>query len=425
MPESASSLAIVNARVVTPPSLGVRRGGAMSDVLVLPRAGVRVKDGLVVEVSADLAPRPGELVVDAASRVLVPGFVDCHTHACFAGDRLDEWEQRLAGTSYLDILRAGGGIMSSVRATRTAGQERLTRLLHQRLDRMLRLGSTTIEVKSGYALSTEGELAMLRAIARAAAQHEAWVVPTALLGHALDPDVERREFIERVVHETLAGVHAEFPGAAVDAFCENGAWTLDETLLLLRKALELGHPVRVHADQFNSLGMVEAAIELGARSVDHLEASTPQTLKKLADSPTIGVALPCCGVHMTGRGGAGGMFADLRTLVDLGGACAIATNLNPGSAPCYSIPAAMAASVRCCGLSWREAMTATTVNAAGVLGLFDRGAIVPGARADLLLLHHTDERSLCFEFGSNPVRSVMVNGRLLGQRGPHDDHAGL
>jgi imidazolonepropionase len=413
-------LAIVNARVVTPPGFGVRRGFAMRELMVLDGATVVVRGGRVERVAAGEVG-DGARVIDAAGRVLMPGFVDCHTHACFAGSRLDEWERKLRGESYLEILKSGGGIMSTVRAVRGTGEEELRELTRTRLERMLALGSTTVEVKSGYGLSTAAELKMLRATRAAASGFAGTVVQTAMLGHAIDEAAGGREaFIERTIGETLPAVHAEFPGVAVDAFCESGAWTLEETTRLLRAAVELGHPIRVHADQFNSLGMVEAAIGLGARSVDHLEASTAGTLGALANSPTatptpatLGVGLPCCGVHMTGRGGAGAMYADLRSLVDLGGACAIATNFNPGSSPCFSMAAAMGAAVRCCGLSCAEAITAGTVNGAAVLGLVDRGAIVAGARADLVLLRCRDEREVCFEFGSDVVDVVVAGGRVV------------
>lgn len=420
-----TSLLITNARIVTPPALGPRRGTEMNELRVLEGVSVRVRDGVIEQVAPKLAPEPGDTVIDARGCVVMPGFVDSHTHACFAGSRLDEWEQRLAGVSYLDVLRRGGGIMHTVRETRAASPDDLAATTRERLLLMVESGSTTIEVKSGYGLTADAELKMLRAISEAAIGVPATVAATALLGHAIDPESSRSGFIDTTVRETLDAVHREFPAVPIDAFCEDGAWTKQEATLLLARARDLGHPVRIHADQFNSLGMVEAAIELGARSVDHLEASTPHTLHKLADSPTIGVGLPCCGVHMTGRGGAGGMFADLRTLVDLGGACAIATNFNPGSAPCYSMPTAMAAAVRCCGLTWREAITAATVNSAAVLGLTDRGAIVPGARADIVMLRHRDEREICFEFGSNPVRLVIVGGRIVGDETADDDHLGL
>ncbi len=425
-------LIIRGARVVTPvrematAGVGALRGRAMDELRVWPRADVLVEGGVIREVAASLAARPrgqGVTEFDANGRVLLPGFVDCHTHLCWAGSRLDEWDQKRRGVTYQEILKSGGGIMSTVHAVRAASQGELEASLRERLRRALALGTTTIEVKSGYGLSAEAEIKMLRAIrvvatesaavagsARAGAdrvgERRPSVFATALLGHAIDVDAEDvvGGFVERTIHATLDVVHREFPGIPVDAFCEQGAWSLEDTTRLLSRAKGLGHPVRVHADQFTSLGMVERAIELGARSVDHLEASTPATLAALAKSSTMGVLLPCCGFHLDGR------YANGRAIIDGGGAVAIATNANPGSAPCFSMPLAIALAVRHCGLTSHEAIAAATINAAAVLGLFDRGTIELGAPGDLVLLHDRDERSLAYEFGHSPVAEVFVGG---------------
>ncbi|MBY0262703.1 MAG: amidohydrolase family protein, partial [Phycisphaerales bacterium] len=192
-----------------------------------------------------------------------------------------------------------------------------------------------------------------------------------------------------------------------DADCEKGAWSLADTTRLLKAAADRGHPVRVHADQFNALGMLEAAIDLGARSVDHLEASTPEGLVALARSDTFGVMLPACGFHLDGR------YAKGRAFLDAGGKLALATNLNPGSAPCFSMPMVIALAVRHLGLSVAEAIGATTANAASLLGLTDRGHLAPGARADVIMLAHEDERALGAEIGGNPVELVIVNGQII------------
>jgi imidazolonepropionase len=405
------SVLFTSARVLTMGGPGAKRGGALGDLGILARASVRVDGDRISEVSAGtLSPRPGERVIDAAGRVLMPGFVDCHTHACFAGDRLDEWKMKLDGAAYLDILQAGGGIMSTVRAVRKATQAELESLLAERLATFLANGTTTVEIKSGYGLSTADELKMLRAIAAAASRWPGTVRATALLGHAIDPDVPG--FVERTINETLPVIHAEFPGIAVDAFCERGAWSLADTVRLFGAARGLGHPIRVHADQFTSMGMVREAVRLGATSVDHLEATTAEDAAVLAKSETFAVGLPCTGLHLAKP--SGGDFAHLRRLVDLGAKVAIATNFNPGSSPTLSMPLAIAAAVRFCGLTPTEAITACTTNAAALLGLTDRGFIAPGARADLVLLRHRDERLLAYEMGGNPVDMVVAQGRVVG-----------
>lgn len=399
------TLHIRNARVITL-ARGPRRGAALGDLAVIERGDVVVLGDKIAGVGPRLSPGRIVETIDAQGRVLMPGFVDCHTHACWAGDRLDEWEMKRRGVPYLDILKAGGGIMSTVRAVRAASEQDLAASLGARLETMLREGTTTVEVKSGYGLSAEHELKMLRAIRAAAAMPGGpTVAVTALLGHAIDPDAPG--FVDGTIGATLDAVHAAFPGIAVDAFCEQGAWSLADTVRLLTRAGELGHPIRVHADQFNALGMTREAVRLGAVSVDHLEASTPDDLRLLAASPTFGVVLPICGFHVDGR------YANGRAFIDAGGAIALATNYNPGSAPCPSMPMAIALGVRHCGLSPGEAIAACTVNAATLLGLSDRGTIAVGQRADMILLRHTDERMLAYEFGGNPVDAVILGGAVV------------
>jgi imidazolonepropionase len=380
---------------------GPRRGQALRELGVIPHGEVLVADGKIAAVGEKVeAPAHAE-VIDAAGRVLMPGFVDCHTHACWAGDRLDEWEQQLNGVPYLDILKAGGGIHSTVRAVHEATQKQLAASLRERLGQMLRGGTTTVEVKSGYGLNTEAELKMLRAIRRAASDWPGTVVATALLGHAVEGDLE--EYSRMVTKEMLAEVSREFPDIAVDAFCEKEAWSVEACVKLFEKARK-HHPIRVHADQFNSLGMIPQAIRLHARSVDHLEASTKADLQALAASNTFGVILPGTGFHTDQR------FAKAGFFVDRGGALALATNCNPGSSPTHSMPFALALAVRFCGLLPAEAIVAATWNPAQLLGFSDRGSIEPGKRADLVLLHHKDERQLAYELGGNPVDLVICGG---------------
>ncbi len=381
-----------------------RRGAALGQLGIVERGDVLVRDGVIAAVEPALDAPPDTQIIEAGGRVLMPGFVDCHTHACWAGDRLAEWEQKLQGRTYLDILKHGGGIHATVRAVREATQKQLASGLRDRLGLMLREGTTTVEVKSGYGLTTEAELKLLRAIRRAATEWPGTVVATALLGHAFEGELE--EYAKMVVKEMLPEVAREFPEITVDAFCERDAWTVEACVRLFEKARK-HHPIRVHADQFNSLGMIPEAIRLFARSVDHLEAATKADLVALAASETMGVILPATGFHTDQRYTRAGFF------VDQGGAVALATNCNPGSAPTHSMPFAIALAVRHCGLTPAEAIAAATVNAAAVLGLADRGRIEPGLRADLILLHHRDERQLAYELGGNPVDLVICNGQKI------------
>ncbi len=420
---------IYNARVLTlagDPAL--LRGTTTGDLGTIERGWVRIEGNTIAEVGVGDPPPPtttpgatgqspvptrppDPTTIDAHGRVLSPAFVDCHTHLCWAGERLAEWEAKLNGTSYLDILAAGGGILATVRAVRNATQDELTTHLQQRLAWMLREGTTTVEIKSGYGLDTESELKMLRAIHDAANTWQGTVVATACIGHAIDPDAttdnDRAAFIRRTIDETLPAVTAEFPGVAIDAYCERGAWGVAACVELFDRAQAAGHPVRVHADQFNPLGLTGEAIARGYTSVDHLEATTPDDLRALAASDTFGVMLPCSGFHTDGR------YGDGRAFLDAGGRLAIATNTNPGSSPCQSMPMAIALAARHNGLTPAEAIACATASPAALLGLADRGRIEPGCRADLVLLRHRDERALAFEFGGDPTDVVVCAGVVV------------
>jgi imidazolonepropionase len=409
------SLLLRHARVLTlaQPKTGTsvfggarpRRGAALRDLGVITRGDVHVVDGKIAAVGVDLPVPPDVEVLEADGRVLMPGFVDCHTHACWAGDRLDEWDQQLSGVTPAEILKRGGGIHTTIRAVREATRKQLAAALRTRLDLMLRHGTTTVEVKSGYGLTAEAELKMLHAIQRAAQEWPGTVVPTALLGHGIEGDVATHT--RMVVREMLPAVWHEFPGITVDACCEEGGWPVEACVRLLERASKHGLTIRVHADQSTSLGMVPEALRLHARSVDHLENATKADLLALAASDTFGVIAPATSFHTGGRYARGGAF------IDAGGLIALATDSNPATAPTYSMPFALALAVRSCGLTPAEAITACTVNAAAVLGLSDRGTIEPGQRADLILLRHRDERLLGHELGGNPVEWVISGGQRV------------
>ncbi len=396
-------LLIRNARILTlAGDARPRRGAAMRELGIIPAGDVLVGEGTIAAVGPKLEAPEGTEVIEARGRVLLPGFVDCHTHACWAGDRFDEWERRLRGAPPRELLAAGGGLPATVRAVRAETKKQLASALKPRLDVFLREGTTTVEIKSGFGLATEEELKLLRAIVRAGHEWPGTIVPTALLGASFEGNLD--EYARMVVKEMLPEIAREFPDIAVDAICERDAWSVDACVRLFEKAKKY-HPIRVQADRFTSLGMVPEAIRLDARSVDHLEASTKADLQLLAASRACAVILPCAGFDSNQRYARAGFF------IDAGGAVALGTDCGPGAAPVFSMPFAIALAVRYCGLSPAEAITAATVNAAAVLGLADRGTIAAGQRADLLLLRHTDERMLGCETGGNPVDLVLCAGR--------------
>jgi imidazolonepropionase len=400
---------IARARVLTLAGpAGPRRGAALRDLGVLRRGWVEVTGGRIAAVGPGEPPRrPGATVIDAAGGVLLPAFVDCHTHACWAGERFGEFEEQVAGVPYLEILARGGGIMSTVRAVRGATREELREALLARLRKMALLGTGTVEVKSGYGLETGSELRMLRAIDEARRLAPLRVMATFLGAHALDPENPR--FVEETIEETLPAVAAEFPGITADAYCERGAWSLADTRRYFERARALGCPLRVHTDQFSSLGATRLAIELGARSVDHLEALAEADLDAVARAAgTVAVALPCSGFHLDGR------YAPARRLIDAGAAVALATNFNPGSAPTPSMPFILALAARKLRLSPAEAITAATWNGACVLGAeAEVGSIEPGKRADLQLWECGDERALCHEIAGPGPALVVLGGEVV------------
>jgi len=408
-----SSFIIVNARILTLAGENApRRNEALRDLGIIENGFLAVNEGVIEHVAEGLPDEdfinahPNAPVVDANGRVVMPAFVDCHTHTCWAGSRLEEFEMGLQGVPYLEILEQGGGIMSTVRAVREASKEDLSYDVLGRLGLMASQGTTTVEIKSGYGLTTESELKMLRAIHDASQDVPQLIVGTFLGAHAIDP--EQENFTDIVIHETLPAIVQEFPGITCDAYCETGAWSVEETTKLFEKAIELDCPIRAHVDQFNPLGMLTRAVELGARSVDHLEHSTDNELQHLAKSNSIAVLLPASGFCLNDA------YARGRYIADLGCPIAIATNYNPGSAPSPSMPFTISLACRRLGLTPAEAITASTFNAACVLNLQDRvGSLEIGKQADLQLIDCEDERDIAWHIAAGGPLLVAIKGEIV------------
>tara|TARA_X000001036_G_scaffold16071_3_gene13426 strand:+ start:4129 stop:5400 length:1272 start_codon:yes stop_codon:yes gene_type:complete len=408
-----NSFIIVNARILTLAGENApRRNEFLADLGIIENGFLSVQDGVIEQIAQGLPDEdfinnhPEVPVVDANGRVLMPSFVDCHTHTCWAGSRLEEFEMGVRGVPYLDILAQGGGIMSTVHAVREASQEDLCFNVLGRLGLMASQGTTTVEIKSGYGLTTESELKMLRSIHDASQDVPQLIVGTFLGAHAIDPDQEN--FVDIVIHETLPAIVQEFPGITCDAYCEKGAWSVEETTKLFKKAIELDCPIRAHLDQFNPLGMLSHAVELGAKSVDHLEHSTDEELKLLAKSDTIAVLLPASGFCLNDA------YPRGRFIADIGCPIAIATNYNPGSAPSPSMPFTISLACRRLGLTPAEAIVASTFNAACVLNLQDKvGSLEVGKQADLQLLDCEDERELAWHVASGGPLLVSIKGEIV------------
>jgi len=399
-------------QLVTAVGAEAKRGLAMREVTVLEQAAMAVSGGRVAWVGKASEWRGGAVTtVDVGGAAMVPGLIDPHTHAVWAGDRLADFEARAQGATYEQILKAGGGIRSTVRATAAAPVAELAALAKPRVEALMRSGATTIEVKSGYGFEPAAEMAMLEAIkvlaAEARARGGARIVATLLI-HVPPVDVaERRGYVERVCAELIPQAAARGLASAVDVFVEREAWQVDEAEQIFLCAKQHGLAVKLHSDQFHRVGGVALGVRMGALSVDHLEAAGDEEIALLGASRTVATVLPGVSLHL------GIPVAAGRKLIDAGAAVAVGTDLNPGSSPLFSSAAALALAVRMNGLTAQEALVAGTVNAACALGLSDRGRLEAGCLADFLVLHARDWRELVYVLGANPVREVWVGGRKV------------
>ena len=397
-------------QVVSPAGVGAPlRGRALAEVRVLERGYVLCEKGRIAAVGSmadlDAASFQDDVVeLDGRGREAVPGLVDCHTHACFAGDRAAEFELRSRGASYEELHAAGAGILATVRATRAAGRDGLERALQRHRAWMLAHGTTTFEAKSGYGLDAETELAQLEAIAAAGG------VPTWLGAHAVPPEFGGADaYLDFALRDVLPA--AARIAEAGDVFLERGAFDADQARRYLEACREAGLTLRLHADQFTEVGGVPLAVELGARSVDHLEATGPAGVAALAASGVTAVLLPVAALFLDRP------MPPARALVDAGAIVALATDFNPGSAFCESLPVVMSLACTQLRLAPAEALAAATVNAAHVLGRGDRlGRLEPGQAADLVLLDAPDWRYLAYHLGGEDVAVVVKEGEVAWER---------
>lgn len=399
---------------------GPQRGGELGRLGIIEDGAVLFQDEKIVAVgpTAELrAAYPNEPTLDAGGRVVMPGFVDPHTHAIWAGDRSAEFELRLQGKTYLEILAEGGGIHSTVRASRCGSMEALMAETRPRLWSMFTCGTTTAEVKTGYGLRTAAELRMLQSLIHLDQEGPMEIAPTFMGAHAIPPEYKERpqEYSDLVACTMLPVLKDWWPHNApfhpmpfVDVFCETGAFSLEQARTILVKAKELGFPLKIHADEFDNLGGASLAAELGAVSADHLVKTSPGDIEALAKSNTVAVALPCTPFGLAERD-----YTPARAILEAGGLLAIATDLNPGTAWCENIQFALALACRYMRLIPAEAIAAATINAAAAIQRADRiGSIEPGKQADLLILSVPDYRHLGYRFGTNLVQTVVKKGRV-------------
>jgi imidazolonepropionase len=386
---------------------GVLRGRALADVEVIENAYVLCAGGAIESVGRmrDLAVPAHEVIeLDGRGTCAIPGLVDCHTHTCFAGERVDEFAARARGASYEELHAAGGGILATVRATRAAGEDGLKEAVRRHRGWMLRAGTTTFEGKSGYGLDRDTELASLRAI------RDAGGIPTFLGAHAIPPEFPDADaYVGFILAEVLTEA-AELAEAA-DVFVEEGAFDVHQARRYLTACGEAGLRLRLHGDQFNELGAVALAIELGAASIDHLEATSEDGVRALAASDVVAVLLPASALFLDRP------MPPARALADRGAAVALATDFNPGSAFCESLPLVCSLACTQLHLSPEEALSACTVNAAAVLDRSGRkGRIARGYDADVVLLDTPDWRYLAYHLGGDVVGTVVQGGEPVWQR---------
>lgn len=411
-----------------------QRGHRLGELGIIENGAVLMEDELIIAVGPSdemAAIFKDHEKVDAAGRVVMPGFVDPHTHLVWAGDRAAEFEMRLQGKTYLEIMAAGGGILSTVRQTRQADLESLIWQARQRLEIMFRHGTTTAEAKTGYGLETGAELKMLEAILKLNQEGPVDLLPTFLGAHALPPEYKGDSggYADLVSSEMLPALRAWWydqfeDGPApqlpfVDVFCETGAFSLAESRQILEAAGKLGFPLKIHADEFDNLGGAALAAELGAVSADHLVVTSLADIKALGESSTVAVSLPC-----TPFGLAEGHYTPAKDLLDANAILAVASDLNPGTAWCGNMQFVIALSCRYLKLTPAQAIVAATLNAAAAIGVADKvGSLQPGKQADLIILDVEDYSQLGYRFGTNLVWMVVKKGRpyrIDSQEGIYD-----
>jgi imidazolonepropionase len=393
-------------QLVTAPGPGPRRGKAMGLVSVTQDAAIAIDKGKI----AWLGPRKewsghAKVTRDLCGRAVLPGLVDPHTHAVWAGDRLADFEARSAGATYEQILSAGGGIWHTIRQTADKTCEEMAALALPRIDALMRSGATTIEVKSGYGYSPDAELRMLEAIKLLTTRTQATLVPTLLIHICPAERSAREEYRDQVCRELIPEAARRELAAAVDIFVEHHAWSAEDAAIILPCARSHGLGIKLHTEQFQRIGGLELGLRLGALSIDHLEVCTPVQCRAIAKSSTLAVILPGVSLHL------GLAAAPGRALIDAGAAVAVGTDLNPGSSPVFSTAVAMALAVRLNGLTAQETLTAATVNAAAALNRPEAGRLEVGLPADLLVLESPDWRDLLYTFGKNMVKEVWICGR--------------
>jgi imidazolonepropionase len=398
-------------------------GDQLGELGIIPDGAVLINDGTILETgtSADLLERfPNEIRLNANGCVLMPGFVDSHTHLVWAGDRAAEFEMRLQGRCYMEIMAAGGGIQSTVNATRAVSFDDLLSQTRRHARVVFAFGTTSAEAKSGYGLELESEIKQLNVLLKLDKEGPLELFPTFLGAHAVPKEFQDRsdDYVSLICEKMLPEIRHWWgdnaqgrPLPFVDVFCEKGAFSLLQSRRILETAKSMGYPLKIHADEFENLGGAALAAELGAVSADHLVKTSSDDIRALASSQTAAVSLPC-----TPFGLAEKEYTPAKAIIQAGGLLALASDMNPGTAWCGNMQFVIALACRYMRLTPAQAVAAATINAAAAVGQAERmGSIHPGKQADLLILSVSDYRHLAYQFGGNLVNKVIKKGKVFSQ----------
>ncbi|QNU07405.1 imidazolonepropionase [Peribacillus butanolivorans] len=398
-----------------------KRGQAMSDIGIIENGSVIIEGGTITFVGSDVEAEQyistidGKVsTIDASGKVLTPGLIDPHTHLVFAGSREKELEMRLNGAKYIDILKAGGGILQTTISTREASEEQLIEESLKRLNRFLQYGVTTVESKSGYGLTLEDELKQLRATKRLNEQHPIDLVSTFMGAHAIPVDYKENpdEFVRLVIEEMIPKVAEENLAEFCDVFCEEGVFTIEQSERILEAGKNFGLKPKIHADEIVQFGGAELAAKVGAVSADHLLQASTEGIKQMAESGVIAVLLPGTAFFLMEKP------ADARKMIESGVPVALSTDRNPGSSPTESLPFVMNLACLTMKMTPAEVLTACTINAAHAIGRADQiGSIEVGKKADLVLFDAPNYQTLQYNYAVNLVDTVLKSGKVIVEGG--------
>jgi imidazolonepropionase len=411
-----ANLIIKNAaQLITCSGFKAKKGSEMAKLGVIEDGAVIIEGGRIQSVGRTQeilsgSNSSGYDILDASGKAVLPGFVDSHTHFVFAGYRAEEYNWRLCGDSYMDIMQKGGGILSTVSATRSAEMSDLVATGHRRLDAMLSLGVTTVEGKSGYGLDLETEMKQLEVMRILNREHPVDIVPTFMGAHAVPPEYKGVEenYIDFMIDEVMPEVARRRIAEFCDVFCEKNVFSIDQSRRLLRKAYDLGFKLKIHADEIVAMGGTELAVEIGAVSADHLLQASDKGLAELARSDTLATLLPGTAFSLREP------YARGREMIDQGCAVALASDFNPGSCFTQSIPLIVALATLCMNISTEEAITALTLNAAAAVDRADTiGSIDRGKQADLIILEYPSYTFIPYHIGMSTVETVIKKGRIV------------